>query len=188
MEPTAFNPYAAPEEQALPVSLAASDPEVVRRQFIHCESNIKSISGLMIFGGLLMSFGFTTATVNVFTGSNGDFWSSLQGLFFLSVILAGIWQIYTGIQLRRLKLTSRVPAAIACGLWILFVPVGTILGGISLWYLLRPAANFVFSEEYAEVVRHTPQVETSTSIAGWSLLLGIILIAGLLLLVGILLD
>jgi hypothetical protein len=184
MEPTAFNPYAAPEEQALPVSLAASDPEVVRREFIHCESNIKSISGLMIFGGLLMSFGFTAATVNEFTGSNGDFWSSLRGLFFLSVILAGVWQVYTGIQLRRLKLTSRVPAAIACGLWILFVPVGTILGGFSLWYLLRHAATFVFSDEYAEFMRRSPQVTTSTSIAGWSLLLGIILMAGLLLLAG----
>ena len=184
MEPTAFNPYAAPEEQAFPVSKAASDPEVVRRQFIHCESNIKSISGLMIFGGLLMSCGFALATVRVFTGSNGDFWSSLRGLFFLSVILAGIWQIYTGIQLRRLKLTSRVPAAIACGLWILFVPVGTILGGISLWYLLRPAATFVFSDEYAEIMRRSPDVEASTSIAGWSVLLVILFVGGLLLLAG----
>lgn len=184
MEPTAFNPYAAPEEQAFPGSLAASDAEVVRRQFIHCESNIKSISGLMILGGLLISCGFALATADVFTGSNGDFWSSPRGLFFLSVILAGIWQIYAGIQLRRLKLTSRVPAAIACGLWILFVPVGTILGGVSLWYILRPAANFVFSKEYAEVVRCTPEVTTSTSIAGWSVLLVILFVGGLLLLAG----
>jgi hypothetical protein len=188
MESSAFNPYAAPEEQVLPDSLSASDPEVVRRQFIHCESNIKSIGGLMVFGGLLMSCGFALATVDAFSGSNGDFWRSLRGLFFLGVILAGIWQIYTGIQLRRLKRASRVPAAIACGLWILFVPVGTILGGVSLWYILRPAANFVFSEEYGEAVQRTPQVTTSTSIAGWSVLLVILLIGGLLLLAGILLD
>jgi hypothetical protein len=185
MESSAFNPYAAPEEQVSPDSLSASDPEVIRQQFIHCESNIKSIAGLMILGGLLVSLGFGAATVNAYHGSNGDFWSSLRTIFLLGVILAGIWQIYTGIQLRRLKRTTRVPAAIACGIWILFVPIGTILGGVSLWYILRPAANFVFSEEYAEVIRRTPQVTTSTSIAGWSLLLAILLIGGLLLLAAI---
>ena len=139
----------------------------------------------MILGGLLVSCGFGFATVYAFTGSGGSFWVSIRTLFLLAVIFAGFWQIYTGIQLRRLTLTSRVPAAIACGIWLLFLPVGTILGGVSLWYILRPAANFVFSEEYAEVVRHTPQVTTSTSIAGWSLLLVILLIGGLLLLAGI---
>jgi hypothetical protein len=77
---------------------------------------------------------------------------------------------------------SRIPAAIACGIWILFVPVGTILGGVSLWYILRPAASFVFSEEYAEVIRNTPEVGASTSIAGWSLLLVVLSAMGVALL------
>ena len=179
MESSAFNPYAAPEEQALPDCLSGSDPEVVRRQFIHCESNIKSIGGLMVFGGLLITVGLgVAASLSI---ANPE---PLTALFLVAVVFAGIWQIYTGIQLRRLKLTSRVPAAIACGLWILFVPVGTILGGVSLWYILRPAANFVFSKEYAEVVRCTPEVTTSTSIAGWSVLLVILFVGGLLLLAG----
>jgi hypothetical protein len=186
MESSAFNPYAAPEEQASHGSLSAVDPEVVRRQFIHCESNIKSIGGLMVFGGLLITVGLgVAASLSVAANHNPE---PLTALFLVAVILAGFWQIYTGIQLRRLKLTSRVPAAIACGLWILFVPVGTILGGVSLWYIVRPAANFVFSEEYAEVVRRTPQVTTSTSIAGWILLLVILLFGGLLLLAGTLLG
>lgn len=182
MEPTAFNPYAAPEEQALSGSLLPSDPVAVRKQFIHCESNIKSIAGLMILGGLLMSCGFGLATVGAFTGSNGDFWSSLRALFLVCVTLAGVWQIYTGIQLRRLKVTARIPAAIACGLWILFIPVGTILGGVSLWYILRPAASFVFGEEYTDVIRKTPDIGTSTSIAGWSLLMVVLCVIGLALL------
>ena len=186
MESSAFNPYAAPEEQTL--SELPADHLAVRNQFIHCESNIKSIAGLMILGGLLVSFGFGLATVYAFTGTGGSFWVSAGTLFLLAVIFAGFWQTYTGIQLRRLKLTARVPAAIACGIWILFVPVGTILGGLSLWYILRPAANFVFSEEYAEVVRRTPQVTASTSIAGWSVLLVILLIGGLLLLAGVFLN
>ena len=186
MEPTTFNPYAAPEEQALPDSLSGSDPEVVRRQFIHCESNIKSIGGVMMFGGLLISVGLgVVGALSIAANHNPE---PLTALFLVAVVLAGFWQIYTGIQLRRLKLTSRVPAAIACGLWILFVPVGTILGGVSLWYILRPAANFVFSEEYAEAVRRAPQVTTSTSIAGWILLLVILLFGGLLLLAGTLLG
>lgn len=186
MESSAFNPYAAPEEQTLP-DLPA-DHLAFRQQFIHCESNIKSIAGLMILGGFLVSFGFGLATVYAFTGTGGSVWVSLRTLFLVAVIFAGFWQIYTGFQLRRLKLTARVSAAIACGIWILFVPVGTILGGVSLWYILRPAANFVFSEEYAEVVRRTPQVTASTSIAGWSVLLVILLIGGLLLLAGVFLN
>lgn len=180
MEPTAFNPYAAPEEQASSGSLLPSSPEIVRKQFIHCESNIKSIAGVMILGGLLLSIGFGLATVVAFTGSDGEFLSSLRALFLLGITLAGIWQLYTGIQLRRLKRTARTPASIACGLWILFIPVGTILGGVSLWYILRPAATFVFSEEYAKVIRMTPDVAASTSIAGWSLLMVVLLIFGAL--------
>ena len=178
MEPTAFNPYAAPEEQALSGSLLPSDPVAVRKQFIHCESNIKSIAGLMILGGLLVSFCFgLTALLNPFSDTGN--WKSLRTLFLITIMLAGFWQIYTGIQLRRLKLTVRIPAAIGCGLWILFVPVGTILGGVSLWYIVRPAASFVFSEEYAEVIRNTPEVGASTSIAGWSLLMVVLAVIGL---------
>ena len=54
MESSAFNPYAAPEEQTLP-DLPA-DHLAFRQQFIHCESNIKSIAGLMILGGFLVSW------------------------------------------------------------------------------------------------------------------------------------
>ena len=183
MEPTAFNPYAAPEEQALSGSLLASDPETVRRQYIHCESNIHSIGGLMILGGLLVFGAFGFATADAFTGSNGEFWSSLRSLFLVCVTFAGFWQIYTGVQLRRLKPFSRTPAAIACGIWILFFPVGTILGGVSLWYLLRPAASFVFGEEYADVIRSTPNIGASTSVAGWGLLMVILATIGAALLV-----
>ena len=180
MESSAFNPYAAPEEQVSPDSLSASDPEVIRQQFIHCESNIKSIAGLMILGGLLVSLGLGVAASLALAAVHNL--EPLTALFLVAVILAGFWQIYTGIQLRRLKLTSRIPAAIASGLWILFVPVGTILGGVSLWYIVRPAASFVFSEEYAEVIRKTPEVGASTSIAGWSLLMIVLALIGLALL------
>ena len=180
MEPTAFNPYAAPEEQASSGSLLPSDPATARKQFIHCESNIKSIGGLMLLGGLLVSFGFgLAASVAI---AVGGFDGGFRAGFLIAIVLAGLWQIYTGFQLRRLKMSSRIPAAIACGIWILFVPVGTILGGVSLWYILRPAASFVFSEEYAEVIRNTPEVGASTSIAGWILLLLVLSVMGLALL------
>jgi hypothetical protein len=180
MEPTAFNPYAAPEEQVLPGSSLPSDPTAVRKQFIHCESNIRSIGGLMILGGLLVSLGFALAAIDPFAGTGPS--ANLKRLGLLLFVLAGFWQILTGIQLRRLKLSARTPAAIACGLWILFLPVGTILGSVSLWYIMRPAANFVFSEEYADIVRQTPEVGASTSIAGWSLLMLVLLGVGLALL------
>ncbi|MFO1001133.1 MAG: hypothetical protein U0936_12380 [Planctomycetaceae bacterium] len=180
MEPTTFNPYAAPEEQALSGSSLPSDPTALRKQFIHCESNIKSIAGLMILGGLLVSLGFGVAA-SLALAAVHDL-APLMSLFLVAVILAGFWQIYTGVQLRRLKHSARTPAAIACGLWILFFPVGTILGGVSLWYLLCPAATFVFSEEYAEVIRNTPDIELFTSIAGWSLLMVVLSAIGLALL------
>jgi hypothetical protein len=134
----------------------------------------------MLLGGLLVSFGFgLAASVAIAVGGlDGGF----RFGFLIAIVLAGLWQIYTGFQLRRLKMKSRIPAAIACGIWILFVPVGTILGGVSLWYILRPAASFVFSEEYAEVIRNTPEVGASTSIAGWSLLLVVLSAMGVALL------
>lgn len=181
MDPSAFNPYAAPEEQALSGSLLSSDSLETRKQFIHCESNIKSIGGLMLLGGALVSFGFgMAASVAISVGGiDGGF----RAGFLMAVVLAGLWQVYTGFQLRRLRMSSRIPAAIACGIWILFIPVGTILGGVSLWYILRPAASFVFSEEYAEVIRNTPGIGTTTSTAGWILLVVVLSAMGLALLV-----
>ncbi len=180
MEPTAFNPYAAPEGQAWSDSFLPSSPQAVRKQFIHCESNIHSIGGLMILGGLLVSFGFGLAASIAIADGGLD--RGVRAGFLIAIVLAGLWQIYTGIQLRRLKMSSRVPAAIACGIWILFIPVGTILGGVSLWYIMRPAASFVFSEEYAQVIRNTPEIGASTSIAGWSLLTIVLALIGLALL------
>jgi hypothetical protein len=84
MEPSAFNPYAAPDVQTLQDYSLPSDQVAIRRQFIHCESNIKSIAGLTILGGLLVLSGFGLATVYLFTGSDGDFCTSIRAVFLLA--------------------------------------------------------------------------------------------------------
>ena len=49
------------------------------------------------------------------------------------------------------------------------------IGVACLWYLLRPAAKYVFTPEYRDVIRRTPQVHFQTSAVSWGILITVLL-------------
>jgi hypothetical protein len=65
---------------------------------------------------------------------------------------------------------------------LIVIPVGTFFGGISLWYLLRPAARFVFDPKYKTVIANTPEVRVRTSALSWIVLLLLMFVVGLVVL------
>lgn len=78
-------------------------------------------------------------------------------------------------QLQSFRPSARIWAIVFCSLWLLFVPVGTFFGSACLWYLARPAAKYVFTPEYLEVIRRTPHVQFRTSGASWGILVIVLL-------------
>ena len=153
----------------------------IRQQLIDCEGNVRSIVGVLILGGLILTIVFgILSVVYVSHGGNADL--ALAALFGVLALL-GIAQLTVGIRLRSFHPGARIGAIIFCGLWLLFFPLGTIIGGACLWYLVRPAASYVFTPEYREVIRKTPHIHFQTSAVSWGML--IILLVSILGLVAI---
>lgn len=169
-----FNPYSAPL-----TGLEFSDPfqqddTRIRQQFIDCEANVKTIAGLLTLGGIALGgacliWGFFSL---VDLGVVGQL-----PYFVLATFLGfmGIAQIVVGFQVRSFHPSARIWAIIFCSLWLLFIPIGTFFGGACLWYLVRPAAKYVFTREYLDVIHRTPHVQFRTSYLSWGILIIVLL-------------
>jgi len=172
-ESESFNPYAAPLVAPETFDPFQQDDMRIRQQFLGCESNVRSIGGVMILGGLILAIVFGFLSVIYF--SRGDNVNLALAAFFGVLASLGFAQLIVGIKVGSFRPRPRVGAIIFCGLWLLFIPFGTIIGGACLWYLLRPAAKYVFTPEYRDVIQRTPQVHFQTSPVSWGILVAVLL-------------
>ena len=171
-ESDAFNPYAAPLVAPEPFDPFQQDDVRIRRQFIGCESNVRSIGVVMILGGLILAivFGF----LSVIWLAGGDGIDLALAAFFGVIALLGVVQLIVGIGVGRFRPRHRIGAIIFCAIWLLFIPLGTIIGGACLWYLLRPAAKYIFTAEYRDVIQRTPHVHFQTSAVSFGILIAVL--------------
>ncbi|MBC7967823.1 MAG: hypothetical protein H7Z17_18075 [Fuerstia sp.] len=173
-ESETFNPYAAPLVGTETADPFQQDDTRIRQQFIGCESNVRSIGGLMFLGGLILAFVFGFLSVNYFSGGAYAADPALAA-FFGMLALVGVVQLIVGIRVGSFRPRPRIGAIIFCALWLMFIPVGTIIGGACLWYLLRPAARYVFTPEYRDVIKRTPHVHFQTSAVSWGILITVLI-------------
>lgn len=152
------NPYAAPQTQPDPADF--SDAEEIRRSHIDAEASIKSIGFLYLLGGLF------AAAAGVFLPIE-DPDTLIVGILLVAL---GAFQIWTGIGLRRLKRTVRIPAAILATLGLLGFPIGTLISIYLLYLLFSEKGRFVVSEDYKEIIALTPHIKRKTSIVVWIVL------------------
>ncbi|MFN8707331.1 MAG: hypothetical protein ACK50J_11670 [Planctomyces sp.] len=177
MRQPVINPYAAPETQ-YPEPVAQKSPDMVmREEHLQTEKNIQSLGKLMILGTILL-------TLSV-PGINGFISQGSVDVYSIS-LLAGtgvlaIAHLPIGIGLVRLRRWARRPAIYLSVLWLLAIPIGTIIAVAAIGSLIRGKAAVVFSDEYHEVIQRTPQVRLRTSGATW--FIALVLLAVLLLLV-----
>ena len=178
-ESETYNPYAAPLVGLETVDPFQQDDTRIRQQFIDCEANVHSIAELLMCGGIIVA---GVCVVMAFNFVAVDRLAALGAAVLLaSTGLAGIVQLIVGLRVRAFRPRARIGAIIFCALWLLFLPLGTIFGGVCLWYLLRPAAKYVFTEEYRDIIRRTPHVQFRTSSASWGILIAVVLgLAGLI--------
>lgn len=169
-----FNPYSAPLSGPEFSDPFQQDDTRIRQQFIDCEANLKTIAGLLTLGGIALAgacmlWGFVSLVDRGVVG---------QLPYFVLVTLLGfmgIAQIVLGFQVRSFHPSARIWAIVFCSLWLLFVPIGTIFGSACLWYLARPAAKYVFTREYLDVIQRTPDVQFRTSALSWGILIIVLL-------------
>lgn len=147
------NPYAAPTTESFELE-NLSDFDVLRREHIRYETFVRAIGIVFYFlGGLLLS-GFIV--ILAFLQLPG---LSIQviGSGFFAFALIGV-----GYGLRHLKQWARFPA-IFLSFVGLFVPVGTLLSLGLLIVLLRRRHNIIFTTDYVDVCRQTPDVRYTLS-------------------------
>ncbi len=159
------NPYAAPPVVADVHADALSDDVRVRTEHIGCEQEVRSIGWLMTVGGVLVvaiivPLGLTPP---ITPGPGPDL------LTLSTIVLAMFAQVATGIGLLMLRRWALAPAIVDCVLWLLFVPIGTVIGLAALWILGQSRVAFVLTDEYRGVILMTPGIRRKTPRYAWAI-------------------
>lgn len=169
MNPDPFdnNPFAAPETMSWSVETDPRPAAAIRRAFLNHEASVQSVGLLYLLGcGLCTAFGFFVGLMAL-----GDESPSVPQVV-SSVILVGLGflQGMIGSGLRRLKRWTRIPAMSLSLIGLLVFPIGTIINGYILYLILSSKGTMVFSDEYQEIIRQTPEVKYRTSVIVWRVL------------------
>jgi len=149
------NPYAPPESN---VDKEVDEPTRLREQHITHEASIQSIGGFYYLGALIfiimLIFAFSTKSSQQLYADFGK----LGAWVLLAMTL-----MVAGFGIRQLKPWSRIPTTIFCLIGLIGFPLGTVVNSYFLYLLYSPKGRMIFSEEYAQIIRDTPQVKYKTS-------------------------
>ena len=78
-------------------------------------------------------------------GSSGDIAAVFGiGIGFLCVSASALLGLATGLGLLRLKNWARILAIVLAVPTLLAIPIGTVIGGVIIWYLFKPEVKEVF--------------------------------------------
>lgn len=140
----------------------------IRREHINHEASIRSIGVLYYLGAVICIFalGKTMLDEHPIVTKVG-----------LAVVYAILTFIYVkvGSWLRALDPKARTPATILAAIGLLAFPLGTLINGYILYLLQSKKGTMVFSNEYKEVIKDTPEIKYKTSILIW-ILVGIVIL------------
>jgi hypothetical protein len=171
------NPYASPMAVG---GTPSTEVEVIRMEHLSHEASIRSIGSLHYLGAILALLIWLPAVLVLFftVGAIGAPEVLLLALVLGFVVL----NVAIGRGLRRLHRGARVGAALFAVLGLLALPIGTLISGYILYLLFSPKGNRIFSEEYQEVVRQTPDMvyRTSAGLMAFAILLVLLGLAGFL--------
>lgn len=145
------NPYAPPQVTELSSGHAGmTEAEVVRREHLSVEANIRTTAVLHMVGMALFAV--------------PGFLMLLQGksVSLLFLLIGGTLGI-VGHGLGALNGRARWPALVISVAGLLAFPVGTIINAVILVNLTGAKAKRVFAPDYQEIIAATPHVETGFS-------------------------
>ncbi len=134
-------------------------PYTIRKAHFRHEVAIKQIAWLNIIGGgFFVAIGVlaVVAAFNRYETQPGEPANITMALVGLVGGGAGLW---IGIALRQLKPWARIAMSILYVPNLLLIPIGTIIAGCILWYLLHRKSKFICSDEYQDVLAATSEIK-----------------------------
>ena len=171
------NPYASPLVAGLPTEAPLSEAERIRQRHLSAEVTCKQVGLLSYLGGALatiysgMMLSFGVALLVNWEGPRSRPLIATALLVGAGALGLLAWVHFrTARGLRRLDPRVRRLAMVLSALWMLYLPVGTLLGGHLLWILRSDRGKYLFTSEYQAIIAETPQVRQKTSLATWVLL------------------
>ncbi|MCB9159720.1 MAG: hypothetical protein H6644_07665 [Caldilineaceae bacterium] len=143
---TAPQPLAAVSTQGQPPATPAAVAKPPRADGV----TLLAVYHFMLAGLLLLAtMGLAiptviTAIVGVVEDSDALIATGILGLLATVAMVACIVMLAVGFGLWTLRQWARVATIALSVLGLMFVPIGTLIGGVTLWYLLKPevAAEF----------------------------------------------
>ena len=147
------NPYQAPESDPDADLVDDSDPEALRQRFLSHERSIRLTGLLYLASAMLLGF---VGLVGAFESSETNEW-----LVALAMLLSAPVFFALAAGLLKLRRWTRVPVVALSCLGLLAVPVGTFINGYILYLILGRKGRYVLSQDYAEVIAATPNIQSS---------------------------
>jgi len=173
------NPFASPlaVSDAIRDDYQGTDAEWIRQQHIKHEASIKSIGLLYYLGTALTGIGglfmliFLANDQSVSPGERPII--LVLGVVYLAIAALSF---FAARGIRSFQKWGRPLATILAVLSLLNLPIGTLIGGYTLYLIWSEKGNFIFSDAYPPIVAATPHVKYKTSIVVW-IFLGLLVIA-----------
>lgn len=164
-DPAEHNPFAAPQTMDYAADVDTRPAAIVRQQYLSHEASVQSVGSLYSLGCLLTLVGGGLMTYYMVLSSSVQ--NNPVVRMGLLLVGLGVAQGFLGYGLSKLKWWARIPASLFAGLGLLAFPIGTLINGYILYLLLSAKGKMVFSAEYREIIRQTPEIKYRTSKILW---------------------
>jgi hypothetical protein len=184
------NPFAPPTVMRnLPgaAGLNVQGLEKLRREYLAHESAIAAFGWFFMVTGCIGLVGFLfwlVMTIWLAMAGTVEIPWVMQIIQLVVNLLVATYQIFTGMELRKLKTAGRANGT--------FLSIFLIVYGIGIWFMIlawSDKGNKVFSEDYRSAVNATPYIKRHMTATAWILIflpiMLTVLIIGLLLLLGL---
>jgi hypothetical protein len=142
--------------------------EKLRRDYLAHESAIAAFGWFFTINGWFILAGFLINLVLMIwlaiAGNVEINWAFQIGRL-MGNLLVGVYQIFAGTELRKLKNAGRGHGT--------FLSIFFILYGIGIWFMIlvwSEKGNKVFSDEYRSAVHATPYIKRHMTVTAWILI------------------
>ena len=183
-DPFDSNPFTAPETISWSGNADSRRVAAIRRTVLRHEASVQSVGFLYLIGCGL------SIVIGSFVGLMAQGEEHLSGAMLISSIIIiglGFMQGMIGSGLRRLQRWTRIPVTLLAVIGLIAIPIGTIISSYILYLILSSKGVMVFSDEYKEIIRQTPDIRYRTSMIVW-IFLGLLGVAILFVLFGVALS